>query len=111
MRIANTVSFPIGGEMVDKMGQTTGWTYGFVNRTCMTANVSTEWTVDGRPIRFQCQDRANYFGDSGDSGSPVFVWYGNTVHLMGIHWGGSSSHSMFSALWNIQADLGNITTR
>ena len=68
------------GTVVDKVGVRTGWTYGLVERTCV--DVSTNANT-----KFRCQHLAKYAGDNGDSGSPVFYWNGNTVELLGIHWG------------------------
>ena len=98
--------YPFKNEMVDKVGRTTGWTYGFVNKTCANTNVAA--TVGGKTVRLLCQDRANYTVSPGDSGSPVFLWYGDTVHLLGINWGGADG--WFSALWNIWSDLGSVGT-
>jgi hypothetical protein len=100
--------YPFKGEMVDKIGSRTGWTYGFVNKTCADANTPGEF--DGKTIRLLCQDRANYTSDQGDSGSPVFLWYGDRVQLLGVHVGRSGSNSWFSALWNIREDIGAMTT-
>ncbi|WP_290652335.1 hypothetical protein [Aquisalimonas sp.] len=106
--------YPFKGEMIDKMGRTTGWTYGYVNRTC--ANVNKASTSDGRQVRLLCQDRGNLTAAPGDSGSPVFLWYGNHVQLLGVVWGGvpvgtgKPHKTWFSALWNIRQDLGTLTT-
>jgi hypothetical protein len=100
--------YPFKGEMVDKMGSRTGWTYGFVNRTC--ANVNTPGEFDGKTIRLLCQDRASYTSDTGDSGSPVFLWYGDRVQLLGVNVGRTGTNAWFSALWNIREDLGAMTT-
>lgn len=98
MRITGKRAFPRRGDMVDKVGRTSGWTYGFVTRTCVDSNVG------GR--RVLCQDYATYTSQGGDSGSPVFVWHGDTVTLQGINWGSNGSEAVFSSMWNIEADLG-----
>ncbi len=105
LTIEASMSAPIGGEMLDKIGQRTGWTYGFVNRTCMTGRPSDDGErveVDGDKVAYRCQDRASYHSDDGDSGSPVFKWHGDTVTVYGIHWG---SGGIFSAVWNIRKDF------
>lgn len=112
MTIIGEYSFPTGGEMFDKMGRTTGWTYGFVKKTCVDLN-RPDYTGGGFG-RILCTDWANYHRAGGDSGSPVFRWYGSTVRLAGIHWGGINSggttYGILSAMWNIEHDLGALTT-
>lgn len=112
MTIIGEYSFPTGGEMFDKMGRTTGWTYGFVKKTCVDMNKSS-WAGGGTGL-ILCQDWTNYNSDGGDSGSPVFRWYGSTVRLAGIHWGsitqGGKHYGILSAMWNIEKDLGALTT-
>ncbi|MQA92447.1 MAG: hypothetical protein GEU90_19840 [Gemmatimonas sp.] len=110
MTIIGEYSFPTGGEMFDKMGRTTGWTYGFVKKTCVDMS-KPSYNALGRII---CQDWANYNRAGGDSGSPVFRWYGNTVRLAGVHWGGitqsGTTYGILSAMWNIEKDLGGLST-
>jgi hypothetical protein len=112
MTIIGEYSFPVGGEMFDKMGRTTGWTYGFVKKTCVDM-VKSSYAGPGVGI-ILCQDWANYTSNNGDSGSPVFRWYGNTVRLAGIHWGGitkdGTRYALLSAMWNIEKDLGALST-
>lgn len=39
-----------------------------------------------------CQDVSKVYSAPGDSGSPMYVWYGSTaVRLYGILWGGPGS--------------------
>jgi hypothetical protein len=112
MTIIGEYSFPTGGEMFDKMGRTTGWTYGFVKKTCVDMNKPSY--TGGGIGRILCQDWTNYKSDGGDSGSPVFRWYGSTVRLAGIHWGGITEggvrYAILSAMWNIEHDLGALAT-
>lgn len=108
MRITGEYAFPVGGEMFDKVGRTTGWTYGFVDKTCVDVNKSGL-------RRVRCQDYVRKMhADHGDSGSPVFRWHGSTVTLAGILWGGTSEggtpYIIISAMWNIEKDLGALTT-
>lgn len=108
MTIIGEHSFPTGGEMMDKMGRTTGWTYGFVKKTCVDVNKQGGW-------RAICQDWIeNMHSGGGDSGSPVFRWYGNTVRLAGILWGGTTQggkqYTLYSAMWNIRADISGLST-
>lgn len=88
------------GLELNKVGRTTGWTYGPVTRTCFTA-------VDiDRPEReLRCQYEVGALSDGGDSGSPVFSWSGGSnVRLFGLLWGGGFNPSgqrvfVFSS-WN-----------
>jgi len=112
MTIIGEYSFPTGGEMFDKMGRTTGWTYGFVKKTCVDMN-KTSYAGPGLG-RILCNDWTSYHSGSGDSGSPVFRWYGSTVRLAGLHWGsitsGGTRYGIISAMWNIEKDLGALST-
>lgn len=87
--IVSTSSSAVGHE-VNKIGRTTGWTYGDVASTCADVAVS------GTKRVHLCQDTVNAGVDSGDSGSPVFSWDGgDTVSLRGILWGGNESGTLF----------------
>jgi hypothetical protein len=76
------------GTRIDKMGRTTGWTWGEVTETCVDI---PDWFVEyyGPGTSLLCQTEANYNSDPGDSGAPVFTWplYGDEVTLRGIHVG------------------------
>lgn len=93
--------FPFLGQVVDKIGRTSGWTYGPVTRTCVTMpRTATRWRL--------CQFWGYYSSKPGDSGSPVFIWRGDNVTLAGINWGGSDLLRMafFSPSQGIRWDLG-----
>jgi hypothetical protein len=95
------------GQTVNKVGRTTGWTFGKVIATCVTTN------VDGSNITQLCQTFVNAGVDFGDSGSPVFNWTSgsSTVRLAGILWGGSgTSQFVFSPMSGIEKELGALTT-
>lgn len=99
--------YSVVGETVDKIGRTTGWTYGHVTDTCVDFQEFTDGY--GRA----CQDMADYGIDFGDSGSPVFRWFGSdNVQLYGINVGreGESGNAIFSPLSNIQYEFGDIST-
>lgn len=108
-RIVSETSFPVMGELLTKVGRTTGRTLGNVTATCVNINVL------GTNITQLCQDRASYASAGGDSGSPVFRITDspvpNDVRLYGIHWG---SDGVFSAIgpFNIQraTEMGPLTT-
>jgi hypothetical protein len=93
------------GQVVNKVGVTTGWTYGPIIATC--ANVAVTDTTNAQ----LCQNIVKAGSDHGDSGSPVFSWSsGAAVKLLGILWGGGTSNGVnvfvYSPLANIQSELG-----
>ncbi|HEY0512463.1 MAG TPA: hypothetical protein VGH73_11195 [Thermoanaerobaculia bacterium] len=97
---------PLSGQVVNKIGRTTGWTYGPVIATCVDVDSSsTEFTLF-------CQHIVQAGTQGGDSGSPVFSWTsGTAVKLLGILWaGGTDSHGhgifAFSPFSSIQQELG-----
>lgn len=110
MTIVGETATPASGEYLDKVGRTTGWTYGRVTDTCFTTNQS------GSDVTMKCQYRVsrtygthNMIG-GGDSGSPAFKWFGDTVNLYGIAWGGGSTSFVFSSMKYIEQELGSLYT-
>jgi hypothetical protein len=98
------------GNEVDKVGRTTGWTFGYVRHSCV------DYTLAYRTI-LRCQQLADYGSAGGDSGSPVFritSFSNSTAQLQGIHWGGNAQTSkcdncaVFSSIGGIEADLGSL---
>lgn len=57
----------LSGQVVNKVGRTTGWSQGSVTGTCVNTNVS------GTNITQLCQTFVSASVGSGDSGSPVFT--------------------------------------
>jgi hypothetical protein len=100
---------PIVGDVVRKVGRTTGTTRGDVIATCVNSNVSES------NITMLCQDRADYTSAGGDSGSPVFSNLNSPQpldsRLRGIHWGGGGGSTVFSPISGIQrsGELGPLT--
>jgi hypothetical protein len=98
------------GEVIHKVGRTTGWTSGGVTGTCVNVSVS------GTLIVQLCQTLVNSSGvivGGGDSGSGVFqVVSGTNVRLAGILWGGNGAGTqfVFSPLRNVERELGALTT-
>jgi hypothetical protein len=95
----------VRGKPVNKMGRTTGWTFGNVLATCVDINVADT------DIAQLCQDVVGAASGPGDSGSPVFSWTkGNNVKLVGILWGGNTSLTnpifVYSPLANVERELG-----
>jgi hypothetical protein len=103
--IRSRQQFPYVGEILDKVGRTTGWTYGNVSATCVDTNVALS------NVTMLCQDFVEAASQPGDSGSPVFRWNGyDDVTLYGVLWGSSGScRLVFSALANIEYELGPLT--
>ncbi len=114
-RITSKRTFPVSGEYLDKVGITTGWTFGIVTETCVDVRVSQDITL-------LCQDIVSKpswlsttrpISSKGDSGSPVFKWLGNDIVLYGILWGSRDDNGdqfIFSAMINIEYELGSLTT-
>ncbi|GAB4190121.1 MAG: hypothetical protein Tsb002_17850 [Wenzhouxiangellaceae bacterium] len=89
------------GQVVNKVGRTTGWSSGGITRTCANLNVA------GSSITLLCQNQASYNSAGGDSGSPVFrITSGNNVTLVGIHWGSGAS---YSPIHKVEGELGILT--
>jgi hypothetical protein len=102
---AATSNFAVGTVM-NKVGRTTGWTQGPVQRTC------TNTSVSGSTVYLFCQTFVTAGVAGGDSGSPVFrISSGDNVTLVGILWGGASDNSYFvmSPLKQIVQELGAVT--
>jgi hypothetical protein len=108
-----TGQFSIGGEgsavvgdIVNKVGRTTGWSQGRVTNTCVDTGVS------GTNIVQLCQTFVSAKVGGGDSGSPVFMTSGTNATLVGTLWGGNSSGTQFvySPISNIESELGVLTT-
>jgi hypothetical protein len=95
--IGESASGGIQGQVVNKIGRTTGWTQGKITQTCAHTNVS------GTTITQLCQTFVSAGVGGGDSGSPVFSGTGN-VTLHGILWGGSNNGRsfVFSPMGNIE---------
>ncbi len=96
----------VAGNVVNKVGRTTGWSQGRVTNTCVHTNVS------GSNVTQLCQTFVSATVGSGDSGSPVFaITSGDNVRLVGILWGGSGSNTfIFSPLSAVEGELGGLTT-
>jgi len=106
-RVVSEDPGPLVGEVLEKVGRTTGWTQGTVTDTCVDISVS------GTDITLLCQDAVAGSSDQGDSGSPVFrIESGNDVSLYGILWGGAPGMYVFSRLTAIERsdELGPLVT-
>ena len=99
------IAYPLQGEVMHKVGQSTGWTYGAVFATCQDEIQS------GTNVKIVCNDEANTYGAPGDSGSPLFAPYGGyvgTVAFYGVLWGvpAGSAVVVFSNFTQMKQDLG-----
>jgi hypothetical protein len=105
-RVTSRQGWPFQGESLDKVGVTTGWTWGDVTETCVDIAPNAGNNNSGDE-RFLCQDRALLGARPGDSGSPVFK-LGTAgsidVTFYGMLWGmlpdGRSSFSSWSGIYN-----------
>lgn len=100
-----TNSVQVVGELVNKVGRTSGWTQGQITRTCVTLS------------SLPCQWEAMVWSEHGDSGSPIFQQNGSSepdasrVSLWGILWGGPIGDwttSWYSPLSGVENDLGTL---
>jgi hypothetical protein len=94
------------GLDVDKVGLSTGWTWGYVTSGCVDLN------ADDGTWRYICQARADFYATDGDSGSPVFaVNESDELVLLGINWSVNDGleRTNFSPVANIIADLGSFS--
>ena len=98
-------------EQLQKVGATTGWTYGSTIATCQN-----HLSQSGSPAYYiLCSDDSKLWSDGGDSGAPIFKWYGSpdtTVYWAGILWGGPVVNNQIdrtvtwhSPRWNIDREL------
>jgi hypothetical protein len=95
------------GDVVNKVGRTTGWTQGAVTNTCVNTG------VQGTRIVQLCQTFVSAGVGGGDSGSDVFgLTGGGSVRLLGILWGGNGAGTQFvySPIANVEQELGALTT-
>ena len=101
--------FPVVGEVLDKVGRSSGWTRGTVIATCVDTGVAGA----NPPVVMLCQDFVGALSGGGDSGSPVFQPTGiaQQATLYGLLWGGATGFSVFSALDNIRAEFPSFRTR
>lgn len=102
---------PMIGQTMDKVGRTSGWTYGEVTQTCSNENVHDS------DVHLLCQDIVSGYADYGDSGSPVFLYDPTPLHsgsavgranLYGILWGKGSGIFAMSPLEQIEQEVGQI---
>lgn len=96
----------VSGQVVEKMGHVSGWTWGVITNTCVDHFFNQGGLVD---YVTKCSLEANINHISGDSGGPLFSWdYGSEeVALMGTLVGATNTQNgIFSPYSRIVADLG-----
>jgi hypothetical protein len=102
--IVGLVRNNIVGEYLDKMGRTSGWTYGAVAETCEDRNLRR---FDGEERRVYCMDRINTTAEPGDSGGPVFrLVSSNGAYSAEIRGIVSAEGLWLSDVRQIEVDLG-----
>lgn len=117
IRMVYGISGLIAGDLVDKVGRSSGWTRGAITNTCADIKVfdtdAAGNDVDTM-ITFLCQYIVNTTSLSGDSGSPVFQFSSSTGNGMfaGLLWGGSgdpmtATTMIFSPITGINQELGS----
>lgn len=96
------------GTRIEKMGITTGWTWGNVQGTCVDGFIY----ANGHMNAIRCEDEADYVRDEGDSGAPVFyitgAGDGREVYFLGVHSNREEFgyRARYSRQSRIQSDLG-----
>jgi hypothetical protein len=110
LRINLELGSPKLYSKVDKIGRSSGWTYGTVTKTCLDTRYAAGDPSDPNPtnIVIRCQSYVDgAHTEGGDSGSPVFILKsGSLVTLLGIVWAANSQGFVFSSLDLIRLDLG-----
>lgn len=101
----------IDNEILHKVGQATGWTYGDVTETCKDMKLDEGEEKDPRIVRL-CSGVGHIGVYGGDSGAPVFRYKRSdlTVELKGIVWVGEEggTNTYFSNYERIERDLGGM---
>lgn len=102
--IVSKLGSPTVGQLMAKVGRTTGWTEGTVVATCVDTGVA------GTNVTQLCQSFVNAGVGPGDSGSPVFRRRldSSLAQLAGILWGGNGAGTqfVFSPMDNIEFEVG-----
>ena len=102
-----TLLWAVAGEVVDRVGITSGWQYGAVFSTCRDA----VYPSGTRQVTVLCSDWANTNGEAGDSGGPVFKLLDEAsgqILFVGIHSGNQLSNpssGIYSSLNQIRQDI------
>lgn len=96
------------GSTVDKVGATSGWTFGTIQNSCTDEIVNGPGQNADYAVR--CSIKTSTYSLGGDSGSPFFIWDGQDVaQFMGILWGGESGNAnvtYYAGYRALENDLG-----
>ncbi len=97
---------PVYGGALEKIGKTSGWTYGTVTNTCYNTNLDE--THNGQGTTLMCSTLATTVSGLGDSGGPAFYWDGEDGGVFyGLVTGMSGGYGVYSTN-GIQTDLGTL---
>jgi hypothetical protein len=116
IRVVGAISGLVTGDLVDKVGRTSGWTRGAITNTCLdtnVVNVDAQGNTVDTMITMLCQYRVATTSLGGDSGGPVFQFSPKTGNglFAGILWGGSATPAtafmVFSPVDRIREELGS----
>lgn len=117
IRMVAGIAGLMAGDLVDKVGRTSGWTRGAITNTCADINVfdiDAAGKLVDTMITVLCQYIVNTTSLGGDSGGPVFQFSSSTGNGMfaGILWGGSADPAnattmIFSPISGINGELGS----
>lgn len=102
------VAYPVSGEVLHKVGISSGWTYGAIYKTCVDAPLA----VGTGQVRIVCSDWAAMYDQPGDSGGPVFKpsIYPDRASFYGVVFAKDGVDGVvFSNLTQIRQDLGAIS--
>jgi hypothetical protein len=94
------------GQEIDKIGQVTGWTYGYVIDPCQTYLASGS-PGDPNEYEYVCQADVSGYSDSGDSGAPVFAPdnVGPALHGILVTGDFDGSEFQYSSMTSIFSEL------
>lgn len=107
LRIEGEISVPTVGQEVHRVANAKGWRKGPVVRIGVDY---PNW--DGSGVWLLDNDEAAMVHQGGDSGGPVVRLVSGKWKILGIHVGGrtNADTSIFSAMWNIEEDVGFLAT-
>ena len=101
----------VSGQQVQKIGRSTGWTYGAIGNTC----VDHRHELWPNSEITECTYEADFTNAQGDSGGPVFNFEGtgynegaDRVRLVGIVLGEVDDQAVFSKWSGVIADLSSL---
>jgi len=95
---------PVVGSIVQKVGRTTGCTFGPQQSSCTDVNVLLPNGLLSN-ITMLCQNLVTASSGGGDSGSPVFWNEGDEAILVGILWGGASGTYAYSPWFFVHLEI------